>query len=104
MKESSVRVEELSTSGDLRIGVATLNAEKSLNALNLAMIRLFHAQLLQWAADPDIAGVVLRGAGEMAFCAGGMYGRCGRVCWPIPMCFLTQTRRLSSARSISSTC
>jgi len=42
MKVSSVRVEELSTSGDLRIGVATLNAEKSLNALNLAKIRLFH--------------------------------------------------------------
>jgi len=39
--------------------------------------------LLQWAANPEIADVVLRDAGEKAFCAGGMYARCGRVCWPV---------------------
>lgn len=54
-----------------RIGYAQLNAEKSLNALSLPMIRLLDPQLQAWARDPDIACVVLHGAGEKAFCAGG---------------------------------
>ncbi|MDP3294780.1 MAG: enoyl-CoA hydratase/isomerase family protein [Nevskia sp.] len=53
------------------IGYAMLNSEKSLNALSLAMIRLLDAQLRTWAIDPAIACVVLHGAGEKAFCAGG---------------------------------
>lgn len=53
------------------IGFAQLNAEKSLNALSLGMIRLLDAQLRTWAADHDVACVVLHGAGEKAFCAGG---------------------------------
>lgn len=53
------------------IGYAMLNSEKSLNALSLTMIRLLDAQLRAWAADPAIACVVLHGAGEKAFCAGG---------------------------------
>jgi enoyl-CoA hydratase/carnithine racemase len=35
------------------------------------MIRLLDTQLRRWAADPDIACVILHGAGEKAFCAGG---------------------------------
>jgi len=35
------------------------------------MIRLLDAQLAEWAADPAIALVVLHGAGDKAFCAGG---------------------------------
>ena len=54
-----------------RIGLATLNSEKSLNALTLDMIRRLDARLAAWAQTPDIACVVLRGAGERAFCAGG---------------------------------
>lgn len=54
-----------------RIGFAQLNAEKSLNALSLDMIRLLDPQLRRWADDPAIACVVLHGAGEKAFCAGG---------------------------------
>ncbi|KHO65082.1 enoyl-CoA hydratase/isomerase family protein [Pseudomonas flexibilis] len=54
-----------------RIGVATLAAEQSLNALSLPMIEVLHARLGTWADDPEIACVVLRGAGEKAFCAGG---------------------------------
>lgn len=53
------------------IGYAQLNAEKSLNALSLDMIRLLDPQLRRWAGDPQIACVVLHGAGEKAFCAGG---------------------------------
>lgn len=52
------------------IGVARLNAEKTLNALTLEMIDLLAAQMHAWADDPDIALVVLEGAGERAFCAG----------------------------------
>jgi enoyl-CoA hydratase/carnithine racemase len=61
----------MSTGDGHAIGVAILNAEKSLNALSLTMIRLLAQRLAQWRADERIACVVLRGAGEKAFCAGG---------------------------------
>lgn len=54
-----------------RIGIVTLNTPATLNSLSLAMAKLIDAQLGQWAGDPDIALVVLQGAGEKAFCAGG---------------------------------
>lgn len=54
-----------------RIGIATLNAPKTLNGLSLAMARLLDAKLIEWADDDGIALVVLQGAGEKAFCAGG---------------------------------
>lgn len=53
------------------IGLVTLNRPKALNALTLGMIRLFDPQLRAWAADPDIKAIVVQGAGEKAFCAGG---------------------------------
>jgi enoyl-CoA hydratase/carnithine racemase len=49
----------------------TLNRPSSLNALNLPMIRLLRQQLKAWQNDPEVIAVVLRGAGERAFCAGG---------------------------------
>ncbi|MEN9865105.1 MAG: hypothetical protein RL748_695 [Pseudomonadota bacterium] len=55
----------------MQIGMATLNAENTLNALSCDMVRLLAAQLLLWESDPAIAMVVLQGAGERAFCAGG---------------------------------
>ncbi len=54
-----------------RIGVASLDAAKSLNALSLPMIEALDARLAAWAEDPEIACVLLRGNGERAFCAGG---------------------------------
>ncbi|QDQ28394.1 enoyl-CoA hydratase/isomerase family protein [Chitinimonas arctica] len=59
------------TENGRRIAVATLNAEKSHNALSLAMIRLLAPKLAEWREDPDVVCVVLQGAGEKAFCAGG---------------------------------
>lgn len=53
------------------IGVATLNAEKSLNALSLDMIDLLTHQLMEWSIDDKLTCIVLRGAGDKAFCAGG---------------------------------
>jgi len=67
----SVLFRELESVSDKKIGVATLNAEKSLNALSLEMVQLLTPQLLAWQQDPEIALVMIEGAGEKAFCAGG---------------------------------
>lgn len=71
MNDAAVLFKQVPTRSGHAIGFAQLNAEKSLNALSLSMIRLLDAQLRTWAADPNIACVVLHGAGEKAFCAGG---------------------------------
>jgi enoyl-CoA hydratase len=52
-------------------GHITLNRPKALNALTLPMIRVLDPQLRDWAEDPEIETIVLTGAGEKAFCAGG---------------------------------
>ncbi|KAF4000023.1 enoyl-CoA hydratase/isomerase family protein [Glaciimonas immobilis] len=67
----SVLFEERVAQNGKRIGIATLNAEKSLNALSLEMVDLLDPQLRLWAANPAIAIVVLQAAGEKAFSAGG---------------------------------
>lgn len=54
-----------------RIGVATLDNVSSLNALTYDMLVQLHDQLLKWKDDPHLVCVVLSGAGEKAFCAGG---------------------------------
>ena len=54
-------------------GLATLmiNRPKALNALTLDNYRRFAPALRAWAEDPSIHAVIVRGAGERAFCAGG---------------------------------
>jgi enoyl-CoA hydratase len=52
-------------------GIVTLNRLKALNALTLGMVRAIHPQLKAWAADDGVKVVVIEGAGEKAFCAGG---------------------------------
>ncbi|MHB8822020.1 MAG: enoyl-CoA hydratase/isomerase family protein, partial [Pseudomonadaceae bacterium] len=53
------------------IGHLCLNRPNGLNALTLVMVRQLQNQLSAWAQDPAIRAVVLRGAGDKAFCAGG---------------------------------
>ena len=53
------------------IGHLTLNRPSGLNAIDLEMVRSLQTQLDVWGNDPSIKAVVLRGAGEKAFCAGG---------------------------------
>ena len=53
------------------LGRVILNRPKALNALTLDMVRRLDARLIEWAADDGIAAVVIEGAGERAFCAGG---------------------------------
>lgn len=54
-----------------RAGVITLNRPKALNALTLTMVDAMDAQLRSWRNDPAVEMVIVRGAGERAFCAGG---------------------------------
>jgi enoyl-CoA hydratase len=49
----------------------TLDRPRALNALSREMIHGLDAALVAAAADPDVACVVIEGAGGRAFCAGG---------------------------------
>ncbi len=53
------------------VAVVTLNRPKAMNALTLAMALELHGRLDAWSNDDSVAAVVIRGAGERAFCAGG---------------------------------
>ncbi|MEZ8186277.1 enoyl-CoA hydratase/isomerase family protein [Shewanella sp. 5S214] len=61
----------LGTLSGQSIGVVTLNIEKALNALTLNMVAAMQNQLTRWKNDDSIACVVIKGAGDKAFCAGG---------------------------------
>jgi enoyl-CoA hydratase len=52
-------------------GIVTLNRPKALNAVTHGMVRRLHAQLDAWRGDPAVTRVVVTGAGERAFSAGG---------------------------------
>jgi enoyl-CoA hydratase len=56
---------------DGRIGRILLNRPNALNALTLPMIRDCSRVLRAWAEDPHVHAVVVAGAGDRAFCAGG---------------------------------
>lgn len=71
LAQTAVLFEQREASHGQYIGIATLNSPKTLNGLSLQMTRLLAARLQRWASDDSIACVVLRGAGEKAFCAGG---------------------------------
>jgi enoyl-CoA hydratase len=53
------------------VATVTLNRPHALNAFTLDMYRRFDPMLRAWADDPGIRAVLIRGAGERAFCAGG---------------------------------
>jgi enoyl-CoA hydratase/carnithine racemase len=53
------------------VGRILLNRPRALNALNLPMIRACAAILQTWRDDPHVDAVVIEGAGDRAFCAGG---------------------------------
>ncbi|MDX3773607.1 enoyl-CoA hydratase/isomerase family protein [Chromatiaceae bacterium AAb-1] len=70
-QQDVVCFQQLDTANGRKIAVATLNSEKSLNALSLPMVELLLPQFQQWQADPDVVMVFLQGSGDKAFCAGG---------------------------------
>jgi len=53
------------------VGLITLNRPKALNALDQEMCLAIDAALKVWAKDDAITAVIIRGAGDRAFCAGG---------------------------------
>jgi enoyl-CoA hydratase len=53
------------------LGIVTLNRPKALNTLSLAMYRAMDPKLLEWSRDPSVRAILVRGAGDRAFCAGG---------------------------------
>jgi enoyl-CoA hydratase len=54
-----------------RLGKILLNRPKALNALTHGMSLAIEAALREWAGDDGVAAVIIRQAGERAFCAGG---------------------------------
>ena len=53
------------------VATVTLNRPQALNAFTLGMYRRFDPMLRQWADDPGVRAVLVRGAEGRAFCAGG---------------------------------
>ena len=53
------------------VGFITLNRPKALNALTTEMCAALDEKLQQWQSDEVIQAVVIEGAGDRAFCAGG---------------------------------
>lgn len=54
-----------------RLGRITLDRPKALNALSFGMLEAMTAALQDWELDPDIAGILIEGAGPRGLCAGG---------------------------------
>jgi enoyl-CoA hydratase len=63
--------ETVITSRDGRVGRILLNRPRALNALDLSMLRACAGILETWRNDPHVHAVVIEGAGDRAFCAGG---------------------------------
>src|ERR1700693_63550 len=53
------------------VGTVLLNRPQALNAFTLGMYRQFGPKLHEFAGDPAIRAVLIEGAGDRAFCAGG---------------------------------
>ncbi|PAB58247.1 enoyl-CoA hydratase/isomerase family protein [Anaeromicrobium sediminis] len=68
---------EIGMNGDIlfdvrnNVGYITLNRPAKLNALSYPVIKILYEKLLEWKKDDNVALLVIRGAGEKAFCAGG---------------------------------
>ena len=70
-KAKPVLVSTRKTASGHDIGIITLNALAAMNAVDLAMVEMIDQQLQQWQRDIRVVAVVMRGAGDKAFCAGG---------------------------------
>jgi enoyl-CoA hydratase len=71
MNDNSVTEPEILSERRGALGIITMNRPRALNALTLGMIEEMDRLLGDWANDPSVAAVVLQGAGEKAYCAGG---------------------------------
>ena len=69
--DADILFERHDTSPSGAVGQILLNRPKALNTLTLDMCRSLDAQLRAWNEDKDIHAILIAGAGEKAFCAGG---------------------------------
>lgn len=53
------------------VACMVLSRPKALNSLDLPMVRTLWSSYLEAASDPKVSSILLTGAGEKAFCAGG---------------------------------
>lgn len=67
----AVLFEELKTASGHLVGLMTLNVPKAMNAVDLAMVDLIDERIEGWNQNPQVVAIVMRGAGDKAFCAGG---------------------------------
>ena len=66
-----VLIKELKARNGTKIGQITLNSEETLNSLTLSMVDTIESQLTNWEKESDVVAVMIEGAGDRAFCAGG---------------------------------
>lgn len=71
MSDAVVLFDERASTAGKRVGIVTLNSEKTLNSLTFEMVELLNNKLQQWKNDSAIACVFIQGAGNKALCAGG---------------------------------
>lgn len=71
VSNDAVLFDELSAGADFKLGLMTLNVPAAMNAVDLDMVNLIDDGIRRWNEDPQIAAIIMRGAGDKAFCAGG---------------------------------
>ena len=54
-----------------KLGHLTLNRPERINALSMEMINDVRSALDKWAEDPQVAQILIDGAGDRGLCAGG---------------------------------
>ena len=53
------------------LGRITLNCPEAINALTASMLDVIADTMREWEQAPDVRAVLLSGAGDRGFCAGG---------------------------------
>ena len=91
MTDASVAEGDLIARKEGSAGIIRLNRPKAINAVTLEMFHDIDKALDAFEADPDIAVVLLEGAGERGLCAGGdiralwesskVKGDLGKILW-----------------------
>jgi len=71
MSETLLRDDDLIVRSDGGLRRITLNRPQALNAITLDMAVAMTALLREWQSDQKVGAVLLDGAGERGFCAGG---------------------------------
>ena len=82
------------------IGRLLLNRPKALNAITQDMVLQVATALKDWAANPAVHAVLIEGAGEKAFCAGGdvvTVSKAGQAQSDIAKTFFQEEYRLNRA-------